>query len=253
MNKKSKIYLVVLIWVATLLQLAINNSIDREKQMVEQVMSQGVENLHEGITKAYAYYGDESLTDNTKEEIVKSLAKKLRILSGYDITHAEIKDGRTTTLSKKGQYGDTTIKVISLDVLDNYNQPSVENYIMVELKLKGTAAKTTNNSSDTLEEIYRDLGMNPTMNIYLCSQEKGQLIPSERQQLVESFLDKMDAKVVEQVEYDDTFLVYGYSKNIDEYVFQNKDKVNVNIAFDYDETEDVTYIHMGVPFVDRSF
>ena len=95
--------------------------------------------------------------------------------------------------------------------------------------------------------------MNPTMNIYLCSQEKGQLLPSERQQLIDEFLANMDAKMVEQVEFDNTFLMYGYSKNIDEYVFQNEDKINVNIAFDYDEVEDVTYIHMGVPFVDRSF
>lgn len=253
MNKKSKIYLVVLIWAATLLQLAINNSIDREKQMVEQVMSQGVENLIEGTTKAYAYYGDQQLTEDAKEEMVKSLAKKLKVVSGYDITHGQIKDGRTTTLSKVGKYGDTTIKVITFDVLDDYNKPAEENYIMVELKLKGAAAKTTNNYSDTLEEIYEGLGMNPTMNIYLCSQEKGQLLPSERQQLMDKFLENMDAKVVEQVEFDNTFLMYGYSKNIDEYVFQNEDKINVNIAFDYDQLEDVTYIHMGVPFVDRSF
>ena len=70
---------------------------------------------------------------------------------------------------------------------------------------------------------------------------------------MDKFLENMDAKVVEQVEFDNTFLMYGYSKNIDEYVFQNEDKINVNIAFDYDQLEDVTYIHMGVPFVDRSF
>ncbi len=253
MNKKSKIYLVVLIWAATLLQLAINNSIDREKQMVEQVMSQGVENLLEGTTKAYGYYGDQQLTAEAKEEMVKSLAKKLKVVSGYDITHGDIKDGNTTTLTKVGKYGDTTVKVISFNVKDDYNQPSMENYIMVEIKLKGAAAKTTNNYSDILEEIYEGLGMNPTMNIYLCSQEKGQLLPSERQQLIDEFMENMDAKAVEQVEFDNTFLVYGYSKNIDEYVFQNEDKINVNIAFDYDEIEDVTYIHMGVPFVDRSF
>lgn len=253
MNKKSKIYLVVLIWASVLLQLAINNSIDREEQMVEQVMSQGVENLIEGSTKAYGYYGDKPITDDAKEEMVKSLAKKLGIVSGYEVEHADIHSGRSTTLTKLGKNGDTIIKVISLDVLDDYNQPAVENYVMVELKLKGTAAKTTNNYSDTLEEIYEGLGMNPTMNIYLCSQEKGQLLASERQQLIDEFLDKMNAKVVETVEFDDVYLVYGYSKNVDEYVYQNEDKVNVNIGFDYDPVEDVTYIHMGVPFVDRSF
>lgn len=253
MNKKSKIYLVVLIWASVLLQLAINNSIDREKKLVEQVMSQGVENLMEGSAKAYAYYGDQELSDKVKEEMVKSLAKKLGVTTGYEVGHADIQNGRATTLSKIGQNGDTLVKVVSLEVTDDYNQAAVENYVMVELKLKGTAAKTTSSYCDKLREIYESLGMNPTTNIYLCSQVKGELVDSQRQQYVDEFLESTGAKTVEAVELDNAYLLYGYSKNIEEYVYQNEDKVNVNIVFDYDSVEDVTYIHMGVPFVDRSF
>ena len=32
--------------------------------------------------------------------------------------------------------------------------------------------------------------------------------------------------------------IYGYSDNVPEYVYQNDHKVNVNIAFTYDEAED---------------
>lgn len=253
MNKKSKIYLIVLIWAAAILQLAINNSIDREKQMVEQVMSQGVENLTAGSTKAYAYYGDQELSDEAKEEMVKSLAKKLGITADYEVNHEDMADGRTTTLVKLGQNGDTTIKVISIQVTDKYNQVTVENYVMVEIELKGVAAKHTSNYCDILREMYKDLGMNPTTNIYLCSQVKGELVDSQKEQYVVEFLESTDAKTVETVEFDNVYMVYGYSKNIDEYVFQNDEKVNVNIAIDYDSVEDITYIHMGVPFVDRSF
>lgn len=253
MNKKSKIYLVVLIWASVFLQLAINNSIDREKMMVEQAMSQGVENLIEGSVKAYAYYGDQRLSDKSKEEMTKSLAKKLGVVSGYEICHEDLTNGRMTTLIKAGKNGDTTIKIISLRVADEYNQQTVENYVMVELKLKGTAAKTTSNYVDTLRGMYEDLGMNPTTNIYLCSQEKGQLVSSEKDMMVDNYLESMDARAVQAVEFDNVYMVYGYSKNIDEYVYQDEEKINVNIAFDYDPVEDVTYIHMGVPFVDRSF
>lgn len=253
MNKKSKIYLLVLIWAAALLQLVINNSINREKMMVEQVMSQGVENLMEGSTKAYAYYGDQELTDSAKEEMAKSLAKKLGITTGYEVNHTDSYNGRTTILTKLGQYGDTTIKVISLNVKDDYDQSTVENYVMVEIKLKGAYARSTSNYCDTLKEMYEELGMNPTTNIYLCSQEKGQLVSSEQQHIVDDFMKNMNAKSVKKVEFDETYLIYGYSKSIEEYVYQNEEKVNVNVVFDYDQEEDVTYIHMGIPFVDRSF
>ncbi len=253
MNKKSKIYLVVLIWASVFFQLVINNSIDREKKMVEQVMSQGVENLIEGRAKAYAYYGDEELTIRAKEDMVKSLGRKLGVVSGFEITHEKINNGNVTTFSKLGQNGDTTIKVISLDVVDEYSQPAVENYIMVEVKLKGTAAKATSNYCDTLRDIYASLGMEPTTNIYLCSQEKGQLVASQMEQYEKDFFNSMDARRIDGVEFDDVHMVFGYSKNLEEYVYQNEEKVNVNIAFSYDSVEDVTYIHMGVPFVDRSF
>jgi hypothetical protein len=95
-----------------------------------------------------------------------------------------------------------------------------------------------------------------TTNLYLVSQRKGELDGEEKQVLIDEFLESLDAGLVLSIGSDDgvegTTLVYGYSKSIDEYVWQNDEKVNVNIAITYDETEDVTYIHRGIPFVDKS-
>ena len=67
MNKKSKIYVLVLIWAAALLQLFINSSINREENMVEQVISYGTDNLYESTVKAYAYYGNEVISTDKKD------------------------------------------------------------------------------------------------------------------------------------------------------------------------------------------
>lgn len=45
MSTKKKLYIVVLIWAAVALQIFITKRIDRESQMVTQVMSDGVENV----------------------------------------------------------------------------------------------------------------------------------------------------------------------------------------------------------------
>ena len=71
-------------------------------------------------------------------------------------------------------------------------------------------------------------------------------------QQTEKFMDNMDAKEIETMEFDDVMCVW-ILQNIDEYVYQNKTGVNVNIAFSYDEEQDVTHIHRVVPFVDKSF
>lgn len=253
MNRKSKIYVLVLIWAAIVLQLFINASINREDKMVEQVMSEGVDNLVEGSVKAYAYYGDEVLTEQAKELIVKNLAKELSVVSGYDIEHKQDGENETTALIKLGEQGDTKIKVISLGRVDEYGQRIRENYIMTEIRLKGAAGTAAYEYKEILDEIYNSLGMDANTNVYLCSQVKGELAKSEMDEQIDEFLNNMDAVQIERVEFDEVTCVYGYCRNIDEYVYQDNNRVNVNIAFSYDKAQDITYIHKAVPFVDKSF
>ena len=75
----------------------------------------------------------------------------------------------------------------------------------------------------------------------------------EMQKATADFFDTMHAKKRNEIELQDTLCIYGYSDNVPEYVYQNDHKVNVNIAFTYDQAEDITYIHRGLPFIDKSF
>lgn len=253
MNTKSKIYVVVLIWAAALLQLFINASVNREEKLVEQAMSMGVENLTESSVKAYAFYGSETLTPKKKETMAAKLASSLGIVSGYEITHKQDGENETTKLSKLGARGDTEIKIITLSVTDEYGQTSAENYIMIEIALKQDAGTAAYEYKEKLIDLYEGLGMKANTNIYLCSQIKGRLAQSEIDEEVAAFMDEMDANQVQRDTFDDVVCVYGYSRNIDEFVYQNTNRVNVNIAFTYDAEEDITYVHRAVPFVDRSF
>lgn len=253
MNTKSKIYVLVLIWVAVLIQLFINASVNREEKMVEQAMSTGVENLTESCVKAYAFYGNEELSPETKETMGKRLAESLGIVSGYEITHKQDGENETTRLVKLGANGDTEIKIISLCSTDEYGQSVQENYIMVEIALKQAACSAVYDYKEQLKELYEGLGMEANTNIYLCTQVKGELTQSEKDAQIEEFMEEMDAKQIQYDTFDDVVCVYGYSRNIDEFVYQGANRVNVNIAFTYDEADDITYVHRAVPFVDRSF
>ncbi len=255
MNRKTKIYVLVLIWAAILLQLFINSSIDREKRMVEQVMSEDISNLTEGTVKAYAYFGDETLNETVREGMAQKLAKELGITSGYRIENKVDDKAKSeiTTLSKHGEQADTLIKIISLHAKDRYEQESVEDYVMVEINLKGSNGTAAYTYKKKLADIYEALGMNANTNIYLLSQEKGQLLDEEIDDYINRFLEETNASEIDRTEFDNVICIYGYSKDIDEFVYLNNKRVNVNIAFSYDSNEDITYIHRAVPFVDKSF
>lgn len=253
MNKKTKIYLIVLIWAAVLLQLFINASINREEKMVEQVMSESVDGIYEGSVRAYSYYGSEEINQQARDRMAVNLAGKLGITSGYEINERKDNRSEVTELKKNGEKGITTIKIISLKEFDEYKQEVTENYIMIDVVLNASAGYATYEYKDILSDIYKDLGMKANTNIYICNQEKGKLGEAEMKEQVDKFLEEMNAVSVCKVEFDDVVCVYGYSNSIAEYVYQDNYKVNVNIAFSYDSKEDVTYVHRAVPFVDKSF
>ena len=253
MSTKKKLYIVVLIWAAVALQIFITKRIDRESQMVTQVMSDGVENVTAAEVKLYAHYGDETMTEATREKILQRVGEKLGIISGYDIITSTEGENTSTTFVKKGENGDTTIRLISMEQTNADGSTIQENYLMTEIALKNQSTENIYRCKEQLDQIYTDLGLSGSSNLYLCSQEKGRMTEDEMQKVTADFLETMHAKKRNEIELQDTLCIYGYSDNVPEYVYQNDHKVNVNIAFTYDEGEDITYIHRGLPFIDKSF
>lgn len=253
MTVKKKIGVVVLIWAAVFLQIVITNRINRESQMVAQVMSDGVENVTAAEVKLYAYYGEDAMSAAAREKIVTHLGQKLGITSGYEIVQSAAAGNSSTLYTKKGENGDTTIRFISMEQTQADGSSVQENYLMTELSLKHQSIESIYQCKAQLAHIYETLGLSASSNLYLCSQEKGRMTEEEMEKMTNEFLESMHAKKRKTITLEDTLCVYGYSDTISEYVYQDDSKVNVNIAFSYDEKEDITYIHRALPFIDKSF
>jgi hypothetical protein len=95
--------------------------------------------------------------------------------------------------------------------------------------------------------------MEPVLNLYAGGVTAGRLTEEEMAEKTQDFLDIMHASQVLEEQFGNVYTVYGYTSDLSDYVYQNEEKVNVNIAFSYDEEADETRIHMAVPFVDKSF
>ena len=89
--------------------------------------------------------------------------------------------------------------------------------------------------------------------MHMTSQIKGRLTEVEMKEEIDTYFEELNAKHISYDEFQNTIIAYGYSKDIDEFVYQDRDKVNVQIAFSYDENSDVTIMHTAVPFIDGAF
>lgn len=257
MNTKTKVYVLLLVWGVVILQFMVNRSIDREEVLVEQVLSEGVDSIRQSSVRAFAMYGNDEMAESVKETIVKKVAKMLGIEAGYVISSSVEETGQTTSkitrLTKQGEQGDTEVKVITVYKQDAYEQEKIEQYLMVEIDLKEQAGVAVTGMKSEITEIYNDLGMEPSINMHMTSQKKGRLTEEEMNAEIDSFFEELNAKHVSYDEFQNTVMAYGYSKDIDDFVYQGKEKVNIQIAFSYDEENDVTILHTAVPFIDGTF
>lgn len=238
---------------AIVMQLFINSSVNREKKMVEQVMSDELSMICEGNVSAYTFYGNEELTPAVKELMARKLARRVGVYSGYTISHRGDELNETTVLNKEGEYGDTEIRLITMGSLDGEGNITCENYVMSNITLHEGNSKELYNYKKLLADIYEKLGMEPITNIYVSSLIDGKLSEEKIHEEITSFLDSMDAREVKTIEIDGVRCTYGYSRSIDTYAYQNDQKINVNIAISYDEAENTTLIQKAIPFIDKSF
>lgn len=251
MNKKARIYLIILVWTAAIVQLFINKGINREDGVIDAMAMAEVSDCEAEIS-VYGFYGNGYISDETKEQMLIRLAGKLGIDSGYEITKEASTDGSVSTFQKNGVEGDTKIQIITMTGTDDLGGDSYENYLSMKVVLH-QKTELAGSLSRELEALYESLGMEPVLNLYAGGVTAGRLTEEEMAEKTQDFLDIMHASQVLEEQFGNVYTVYGYTSDLSDYVYQNEEKVNVNIAFSYDEEADETRIHMAVPFVDKSF
>lgn len=244
MQKKASVYIFVLIWTVVAIQMLVNLNLKQDDQIVEAfhvVKSVPVES----DVEAYGYFGNMTLTDTQKEQMLINLAKQFGITEDYELTAFEGDGFSKTCLLKDGKFGKTDLQIISMDA------SQVEHYFFVQIRLYNDVEKVLY-YRNLLEDTFANIGMTANTNIYLEGEIAGTLTMEQKDWLAKEFLNAMEAKEVTGNRGATLYTIYGYTENEKEYIYQEGEKVNVNLAITYDEKENKTYIHMAVPFISKS-
>ena len=78
---------------------------------------------------------------------------------------------------------------------------------------------------------------------------EGNLTLEERNQIADEFLKEMGARVVSEHRDMQLYTIYGYTPDVKEYELQENQKVNLNFAMYYSQTEDKTYAYAAIPVI----
>lgn len=251
MKVSGKISLIVLVWLAVIVQLFINRDLQPKGDVVEAFSSSEAIPV-EACVSAYGNFGEMELAGATKNTMLRNLAKQLGITDDFEITASEGDTYRESTLTKNGKYGKTVIQIVSIDTVNEHRETITEQIILCDITVYDDIEYAME-CKEKLEDIYQEIGMESNINIYLKGKTAGTISKARREELVEGVLEQLNASVVQEIDNENYYCLYGYTSRFDRIIYQNGKKINVNLAITYNEEEDMTYLHLAVPYISQSF
>ena len=211
--------------------------------------------------EGYGKFGVCYLTQEEKEKLVKNIASALGITSSYGLATVYEEEVDTTVLSKNSVNGSVTIKAITQEQQGTDNTATEDEQAYDSTTESGLAANqyvyvniTVNNDMDCassyrelVEGVFDAMGIQGNVNMNLVGSLEGALNSTEKNELADGLLDRLDAKVVAENRDSDIFTIYAYSKGAGSYITIGGSKINMNIAIGYDEEQNRTKVYLASP------
>ncbi len=222
----------------------INSNLNDTKDVVSVFTTSEFDKVEVNVT-GFGKYGITYLTDDEKMDMLVKIAEGLGLEPGYIIEDKA--DGKTfeKKLTKKSRNADTVIRVITV-MSEQENYYETTQYIEVSLDFKKNI-DSANSYCDLIEEIFTAEAIEGRAMINLKGYIKGALNYDEKNNIADKMIKMLDADIVSQNRESDLFTIYAYSDKIDNSVVCAGQKVNINIAEEYDEINNRTIIYLSTP------
>lgn len=229
--------------------------------------------------EGYYYYGSMYLSEEGCHELLGKIADGLGVISEYEYHRERTSSGYTATLLKEGADSNLLLKLITVENEESENLISQQQYISINLTITDSVKSGfyyRNLIETTVKQLFKENEKNSDYfsdgngrhgyadNLWLSV--KGKLYGTadiERQkEIANTVLEGIGAEKIfdneENVgiwENKDLIMysIYAYSPEIEDYVAIGSEKINVNIVFNYDEENNVTYIHAGSPIINYDY
>ncbi len=253
-EKKSKltIYIIGVLWVAVIMQIAVNTLLRPESNILEAFVSTNSEVSSFELEMA-ADYGNDYLSEEDKKELLLYVASQIGLNVDKEVTATRNGDESEVYTEKKGKNAETLIKVVSIQKENSDGLQEMNHYLMVNLKLYKNMDSVLN-YCDLLKKVFHKLNaadIQTTMQ--LCSNYKGKLTLDSMNKIADGMIANLEGKVAYENRKENLFTIYAYSGLLDEYVTSLGTKINIHIAINYDELTDTTNVYLGTPVINGGY
>jgi len=253
-EKKSKmtIYVLGVLWIAVIMQIAVNNFLIPKSNILEAFISTNTE-VSSFELEMVADYGNNYLSESDKRDLVLFIAGKIGLTANQDVIVNRNGEESEALLQKIGKNAETLIKVISKEQENEEGISEQKHYIIVELKLYENLDSILEYRK-LLDKVFKEIKTNQVeTTMQLTSNYKGRLSLDNMNTLADRMVDNLQGKIAYDNRSEKLFTIYAYTGLLDEYVTSMGTKINIHVAMNYDETTDSTNVYLGTPVINGGY
>lgn len=242
--------------------------------------------------EGYYYLGEKYYGESGSLELIDKIAERLGVNSEYYYDKYRTDAGSVAVMKKEGKSSELELELITTEYQESQNVIAQRNYLSVSLNIKGSLESGyyyKNLIEKTMKEICREenddkansenISENDkkssntvngekaankdeevstsiiSQNLYMAIKGKiyGEIDKGQENKIAKGILKSFQAKEIFNGQNDEHMNVYGYTEILSDYVAIGSDKININIAFSYNEKENITYVYVGSPIVNYDY
>lgn len=227
--------------------------VDNTDEMVlaEVFQNAASENIMSDVEMS-VYYGGEYMDENQKKEVITQVAKQLGINDKYDYNQIGTETGYTEILSKKAVNADTCIKMTTVENCYSDHRLTLSQYLYIRIDFDNSPDSTVY-YKDRIESILKNMNLDGEVTMNFKTVFNGKLSIQDKNARTDDILHRIKAEKVQSKCTNDIYTVYGYTEYLDKYIMSGGQKINVNIAYSYNEIDNTTEMYVSAPVMSRDY
>lgn len=251
--KRTKItlYIALVLWLSLATQFLINRVYFSNFQIAEAFGKTNTEDL-ECSLEIVAQHNNDFLSETDKKDIIHYIADMIGLKIDEDIAINRENDRTEYVYHKQAKKAVTMLKIVSLEQADD-SGVQMKHYIVARLKIK-ESIKSSEKYRKLLEDAFKGLGIDKkqiTVQYEGCVQ--GLMSGEEKENMARILVKELQGEIAFDYWQGDSYTVYAYTGLIDEYIESVGCKINIQIAFTYDEQTDKTRIYLASPIINQDW
>lgn len=198
----------------------------------------------EANINTYAILNNPLINLQQLKSYFKFVEAKIGIVADNDLITIDDKQNLEIKQSYKTQNVKLTINLKTIN--------SANTYLIVDTTIYNNYNNTIL-AKAKLENIFKALNLDSNTNLSITGYYEGNLDYEQKKSVAANIMTKAEAKFKQDYVTDRIYSVIGYTKLINEYIYKERQKININLALRYNNYENRTYLYLATPIITTEY